>query len=153
MIDALALGETTPGQLIMVNTFVGFVGGWLGAASTNYGAFSSALIAASIVTFFTFLPSFVFILMGGPFIETTHGNLKLTAPLTAITAAVVGVILNLALFFAYHVFYPNGLTGSMDIFAIGLSIAALLAIFRFKLGVIPVVIASGLIGMSYKLFI
>lgn len=153
MIDALALGETTPGPLIMVNTFVGFVGGWLGAASTNYGAFSSALIAASIVTFFTFIPSFVFILMGGPFIETTHGNLKLTAPLTAITAAVVGVILNLALFFAYHVFYPNGLTGSMDIFAIGLSAAALICIFRFKVGVIPVIIASGLIGMGFKLFI
>jgi chromate transporter len=152
MIDALALGETTPGPLVMVNTFVGFVGGWLDAASANYGTFSSALIAASIVTFFTFLPSFVFILMGGPFIETTHGNLKLTAPLTAITAAVVGVILNLALFFAYHVFCPNGLTGSIDIFAIGLSAAALIGIFRFKAGVIPVIIASGLIGMCFKLF-
>ena len=151
MIDALALGETTPGPLIMVNTFVGFVGGWLGAMTTHYSALSSALIAASIVTFFTFLPSFVFILMGGPFIETTHGNLKLTAPLTAITAAVVGVILNLALFFAYHVFYPNGLTGSIDVFAIGLSTIALVSILRFKVGVIPVIIGSGLIGMISKL--
>lgn len=153
MIDALALGETTPGPLIMVNTFVGFVGGWLGTTALNYGAFSSALIAASVVTFFTFLPSFVFILMGGPFIETTHGNLKLTAPLTAITAAVVGVILNLAAFFAYHVFCPNGLTESVDIVAIGLSLAALVSILRFKVGVIPVIVTSGLIGMSFKLFV
>jgi chromate transporter len=151
MIDALALGETTPGPLVMVNTFVGFVGGWLDASTSNYGAFLSALIAASIVTFFTFLPSFVFILMGAPFIETTHGNLKLTAPLTAITAAVVGVIFNLALFFAYHVFYQNGLTGSVDLFAVGLSIAAIIAIFRFKIGAIPVILASGLIGMGFKL--
>ena len=151
MIDALALGETTPGPLVMVNTFVGFVGGWLDASTSNYGAFLSALTAASIVTFFTFLPSFVFILMGAPFIETTHGNLKLTAPLTAITAAVVGVIFNLALFFAYHVFYQNGLTGSVDLFAVGLSIAAIIAIFRFKIGVIPVIVGSGLIGMSFKL--
>jgi chromate transporter len=153
MIDALALGETTPGPLVMVNTFVGFVGGWLGAALPNHSAFSCALIAASVVTFFTFLPSFVFILMGGPFIETTHDNLKLTAPLTAITAAVVGVILNLALFFAYHVFCPNGLNGSIDIFAFILSAIALISIFRFKLGVIPVIITSGFIGMGFKLLI
>ena len=151
MIDALALGETTPGPLVMVNTFVGFVGGWLDTNTSNYGAFLSALIAASVVTFFTFLPSFVFILMGAPFIETTHGNLKLTAPLTAITAAVVGVIFNLALFFAYHVFYQNGLSSSLDLFAVGLSIAAIIAIFRFKIGIILVIISSGLIGMGFKL--
>jgi chromate transporter len=91
--------------------------------------------------------------MGGPFIETTHGNLKLTAPLTAITAAVVGVILNLALFFAYHVFYPAGFDGSLDLFAIGLSIAALISLFRLKVSVIPVLIISGLIGMGCQLFI
>jgi chromate transporter len=137
----------------MVNTFVGFVGGWLGTGATQIGAFASALIAATIVTFFTFLPSFVFILMGGPFIETTHGNLKLTAPLTAITAAVVGVILNLALFFAYHVFYPAGFDGSLDLFAIGLSIAALISLFRLKVSVIPVIIISGLVGMGFQLLI
>ena len=153
MMDALALGETTPGPLVMVNTFVGFVGGWLGTGASDFGAFACALIAASIVTFFTFLPSFVFILMGGPFIETTHGNLKLIAPLTAITAAVVGVILNLALFFAYHVFYPTGFDGSLDLFAISLSIAALISLFRLKLSVIPVLIISGLIGMGFQLFI
>ncbi len=153
MIDALALGETTPGPLVMVNTFVGFVGGWQGVAVDGYGAFTSALIAASVVTFFTFLPSFVFIFMGAPFIETTHGNIKLTAPLTAITAAIVGVILNLALFFAYHVFSPEGLTGSIDVFAIGLTMLALLAMFKAKIGVIPVIIASGLIGMGFNHFI
>lgn len=153
MMDALALGETTPGPLVMVNTFVGFVGGWLGTGNTHLGAFASALIAASIVTFFTFLPSFLFILMGGPFIETTHGNLKLTAPLTAITAAVVGVIVNLALFFAYHVFYPTGLDDSLDFFAIGLSIVVLISLFRLKLSVILVLIISGLIGMGFQLFI
>jgi chromate transporter len=153
MMDALALGETTPGPLVMVNTFVGFVGGWLGAGATHLGAFASALIAATIVTFFTFLPSFVFILMGGPFIETTHGNLKLTAPLTAITAAVVGVILNLALFFAYHVFYPTGFDGSLDLFSISLSMAALVSLFRLKVSVIPVLIISGLIGMGFQLLI
>jgi len=153
MMDALALGETTPGPLVMVNTFVGFVGGWLGTGATHFGAFESALIAATIVTFFTFLPSFVFILMGGPFIETTHGNLKLTAPLTAITAAVVGVILNLALFFAYHVFYPTGFEGSLDLFALNLSIAALVSVFKLKLSVILVILISGLVGMGCQLFI
>ena len=109
MIDALALGETTPGPLIMVVTFVGFVGGLVSQVFGPNALFASAFVAAALVTFFTFLPSFIFILVGGPFIETTHGNLKFTAPLSAITAAVVGVIVNLALFFAYHVFWLKGL--------------------------------------------
>ena len=107
MIDGLALGETTPGPLIMVVAFVGFVGGYL---STDLRALfgPDALLlagaaAATLVTWFTFLPSFLFILAGGPLVESTHDNLDFTAPLTAITAAVVGVILNLALFFGYHV--------------------------------------------------
>ena len=109
MIDGLALGETTPGPLIMVVAFVGFVGGWTQCALFGAGCAvpSSASLAAAVVTFFTFLPSFLFILLGGPFIETTHGNLKFTAPLTGITAAVVGVIVNLAVFFAYHVLWPG----------------------------------------------
>lgn len=100
MIDGLALGETTPGPLIMVITFVGFVGGWVKPVFGGDALFASAFAASAVATFFTFLPSFIFIFLGGPFIETTHGNLKLTAPLTAITAAVVGVIFNLAMFFA-----------------------------------------------------
>lgn len=153
MIDGLALGETTPGPLIMVVTFVGFVGGWVNQVFGPEALLASALIAATLVTFFTFLPSFVFIFMGGPFIETTHGNLKFTAPLTAITAAVVGVILNLALFFAYHVFWPTGWANPTDWFSIGLTVLATVAIFRFKVNVIPVILICGSLGMLYKLTI
>ena len=101
MIDGLALGETTPGPLIMVVAFVGFVGGYFDAQTRAlFGPemlFVAGAVAATLVTWFTFLPSFVFILAGGPLVEATHGELRLTAPLTAITAAVVGVIPNLAL--------------------------------------------------------
>lgn len=153
MIDGLALGETTPGPLIMVVTFVGFVGGWVNQVFGSQAIFASALIAAAIVTFFTFLPSFVFILMGGPFIETTHGDLKFTAPLSAITAAVVGVIVNLALFFAYHVFWPQSLAGTVDWFSIILTLVATCAVFRFRVGVITVILACGGLGMAWKLLI
>jgi chromate transporter len=151
MIDGLALGETTPGPLIMVVTFVGFVGGWVSQVFGIDAMFASAFVAASIVTFFTFLPSFILIFMGAPFIETTHGNLKFTAPLSAITAAVVGVILNLALFFAYHVFWPKGLEGAVDWFSIALTGLAMLAVFRFKVNVIAVILACGALGMLFKL--
>jgi chromate transporter len=146
MIDGLALGETTPGPLIMVVAFVGFVGGWtkevFGAETLAAAGIAGALVA----TFFTFLPSFVFIFVGAPFVETTHGNLKFTAPLTAITAAVVGVVLNLAVFFAYHVLWPDGFAGRLDWFSAALGGAALVALFRFKAGVIPVIGACALIG-------
>ncbi len=147
MIDGLALGETTPGPLIMVVTFVGFVGGWTKQIFGPDALFFSAFIAASVVTFFTFLPSFVMIFLGAPFIETTHGNLKFTAPLSAITAAVVGVILNLALFFAYHVFFPKGLEASPDWFSIALCVAACVALFRFKANVIMVIVACAIAGL------
>jgi chromate transporter len=151
MIDGLALGETTPGPLIMIVTFVGFLAGWnqmpLGADSLLV----SATIAALIVTYFTFLPSFVFILAGGPLVESTHGNLKFTAPLSAITAAVVGVILNLAVFFAWHVFWPKGFVGDFDGVAALIGVYALIALFRFKVGVIPVIIVSAAAGMLVSL--
>ena len=150
MIDGLALGETTPGPLIMVITFVGFVGGWTTQVLGSEAIFASAFIAASVATFFTFLPGFVFIFLGGPFIETTHGNLKLTAPLTAITAAIVGVIVNLALFFAFHVFWPTGFDQTTDWLSIGLATLAAAALFRFKAGVIPVILFSGVLGMGWK---
>jgi chromate transporter len=151
MIDGLALGETTPGPLIMVVAFVGFVGGWtrelFGADSLAAAGIAGALVA----TFFTFLPSFVFILVGAPFIETTHGDLRFTAPLTAITAAVVGVVLNLAVFFAYHVLWPGGLGGRFEWFSALLGLAAFVALFRFKLGVIPVIGASAAMGLLASL--
>ncbi len=150
MIDGLALGETTPGPLIMVVTFVGFVGGWTSQVFGADATLNSAFFAAAIVTFFTFLPSFIFILVGGPFIETTHGNLKFTAPLSAITAAVVGVILNLALFFAYHVFWPQGFYERLDVLSIVLTITAILALFRLKVSVISVIFSCGLLGIMVK---
>ncbi len=149
MIDGLALGETTPGPLIMVVSFVGFVGGWTRAIFGADALFLSGAVAAAVVTFFTFLPSFCFILLGGPFIESTHGNLKFTAPLTGITAAVVGVIANLAVFFAYHVLCPMGLAGHFEWASAAIGLAAALALFRFKVGVIPVVLASGLAGLAW----
>ncbi|HNJ75213.1 MAG TPA: chromate efflux transporter [Azospira sp.] len=153
MIDGLALGETTPGPLIMVVAFVGFVGGYFDAQTRAlFGPemlFVAGAVAATLVTWFTFLPSFVFILAGGPLVEATHGELRLTAPLTAITAAVVGVILNLALFFAWHVLLPQGTSGSVDLPALAIVIGAALALFRFKAGVIPVILASGLAGLAF----
>ncbi|MFZ2649696.1 MAG: chromate transporter, partial [Burkholderiaceae bacterium] len=153
MIDGLALGETTPGPLIMVVAFVGFVGGWLKQALGPDSLFLGAALAASVVTFFTFLPSFVFILAGGPLVEATHGKLSFTAPLSAITAAVVGVILNLALFFAYHVFWPQGIAGRFDAVSALLAVAAAVALFRFKLGVIPLLTASAAAGLLVTLLL
>ncbi len=149
MIDGLALGETTPGPLIMVVAFVGFVGGWGKALFGSGSLFLAGAAAATVVTFFTFLPSFLFILLGGPFIETTHGKLKFTAPLTSITAAVVGVIVNLAVFFAYHVLWPQGLHGHFEWPSAVIGVAAAIALFRFKVGVIPVVLATGLAGLVW----
>jgi chromate transporter len=100
MIDGLALGETTPGPLIMIVAFVGFVGGWTKEIFGPEMLPLAGVAGAAIATFFTFLPSFLFILIGGPAVEATRHDLKFTAPLSGITAAVVGVVLNLALFFA-----------------------------------------------------
>ncbi|WP_455806580.1 chromate efflux transporter [Pseudomonas fluorescens] len=151
MIDGLALGETTPGPLIMVVAFVGFVGAYVQPAFGPEHAVAAGALAATLVTWFTFLPSFLFILAGGPLVESTHNELKFTAPLTAITAAVVGVIVNLACFFAYHVFWPNGFTGALDVFSLMLAVAAALALFVFKRGVISVLIVCALAGLGFHL--
>ena len=151
MIDGLALGETTPGPLIMVVAFVGFVGGWTKQLFGPDALFLAGAAAAAVVTFFTFLPSFVFILAGGPFIESTHGKLKFTAPLTAITAAVVGVILNLALFFAWHVLWPQGWGGRFDWISALIAIGAGVALFRFKLGVMPLLALCAGLGFALRL--
>jgi chromate transporter len=151
MIDGLALGETTPGPLIMVVSFVGFVGGWTKAIFGPDSLLLAGAVAGAVVTFFTFLPSFLFIFLGGPFIESTHGNLRFTAPLTGITAAVVGVILNLAVFFAYHVLWPQGFEGNFEWPAALIATAAGVALFRFKVGVIPLVLCCGLAGLALAL--
>lgn len=153
MIDGLALGETTPGPLIMVVTFVGFVGGYVKAVFGPDSLFMAGAVAATLVTWFTFLPSFVFIRMGGPFIETTHNDLKFTAPLTAITGAVVGVILNLALFFGYHVLWPKGFDGSFEWVSALIALGAAIALFRFKANVIHVIAGCAVIGFLLKAFI
>ena len=151
MIDGLALGETTPGPLIMVVAFVGFVGGWATQFLGADNLFLAGALAATVVTYFTFLPSFIFILLGGPLVETTHGDLKFTAPLTGITAAVVGVILNLAVFFAYHVLWPKGLQGSFDWPSLIIGASAFVALWRYKIGVMPVIGACALLGAAWTL--
>jgi chromate transporter len=157
MIDGLALGETTPGPLIMVVAFVAFVGGWTKQVLGPESLFLGAALAATIVTWFTFLPSFIFILAGGPLVETTHNNLKFTAPLTAITAAVVGVIASLAMFFIAHIAVKSYAIGSMfdrlDYFAIVVAVAAAIALIRHKIGVIPVLVASALSGLAWRLLV
>jgi chromate transporter len=151
MIDSLALGETTPGPLIMVVAFVGFVGGWLKQALGPDALFLGGALAATVVTFFTFLPSFVFILAGGPLVEATHGKLGFTAPLSAITAAVVGVILNLALFFGYHVLWPQGFGGRFDTVSALIAGAAAVALFRFKVGVMTLLGGCAAVGLAVSL--
>jgi chromate transporter len=152
MIDGLALGETTPGPLIMVVAFVGFVGGWAKQVLGPDALFSGAALAAMVATYFTFLPSFVFILAGGPAVEATHGRLGFTAPLSAITAAVVGVILNLALFFAWHVFWPQGFGGRFDAVSALIAAAALVALLRWRVGVLPMLGGCAAAGLAWQLF-
>ena len=151
MIDGLALGETTPGPLIIVVAFVAFIGGWSAQVAGDAAPFRGGALAAVVVTFFTFLPSFIFILAGGPMVEATRGRLGFTAPLSAITAAVVGVIVNLALFFAYHVFWPTGFAGAFDPVAALIAIAAAIALFRFKAGVLPLLGGCAVAGLAWHL--
>ena len=155
MIDGLALGETTPGPLIMVVAFVGFVGGWTKMLFGPEALALAGMAGACVATFFTFLPSFLFILVGGPLVETTHGQLRFTAPLTGITAAVVGVIVNLALFFAWHVFWPAGWTSGaptrgLDLPSLAIGVAAAIALFRFKANVMLVIAACGAVGLVVR---
>jgi len=155
MIDGLALGETTPGPLIMVVAYVGFVGGYVHTLFGPDAPFVAGAAAATLVTWFTFLPSFVFILAGGPLVESTHGQLGFTAPLTAITAAVVGVVLNLALFFGWHALWPQGWTDTptrgLDLIAAAIAMGAAVALFRFKRGVMAVIGACAVLGLAARL--
>lgn len=151
MIDGLALGETTPGPLIMVVAFVGFVGAWTREVFGPEGLVLAGVAGALVATYFTFLPSFVLIFMGAPFVETTHGNIRFTAPLTGITAAVVGVIVNLAVFFAYHVLWPRGLDGPFDWISALIGGAAFVALFRYGAGIMAVVAVSALAGLMITL--
>ena len=153
MIDGLALGETTPGPLIMVVAFVGFVGGWTKEIFGPDMLLMAGAAGASIATLFTFLPSFLFILLGGPAVEATRGDIKFTAPLTGITAAVVGVVLNLATFFAYHVLWPQGFEGTFEWFSAVIGAAAFVALFKYKVGIVPVIGACAAVGLGYSLLL
>jgi chromate transporter len=144
MIDGLALGETTPGPLIMIVAFVGFVGGWTHALFGADARLLAGAAGAAVASLFTFLPSFVFILAGGPLVESTRGNVRMTAPLTAISAAVVGVIASLAVFFGGQVFLAGGQPHWQ---AIAIGLAASVALLRFRVGTIPLILACALAGL------
>ena len=151
MMDGLALGETTPGPLIIIVAFVGFVASWGKTVMGPEALFLGAALGACVATWFTFLPSFIFILAGGPYVESTRGNLKLTAPLAAVTAAVVGVIANLALFFIAAVARPAGAAGAIDWIALGMVLAAALSLWVLKWGVIRVIAAAAVTGLMLRL--
>ncbi|MDH5328150.1 MAG: chromate efflux transporter [Gammaproteobacteria bacterium] len=151
MIDGLALGETTPGPLIMVVAFVGFVGAWVKEVFGAEALVLAGVAGAVVATFFTFLPSFLFILAGGPAVEATRHDIKFTAPLSGITAAVVGVIFNLAVFFAYHVLWPQGFAGTFQWWSLLIGIAAFVALFRFKLSVVNLILACAVLGLVTSL--
>jgi chromate transporter len=151
MMDGLALGETTPGPLIMIVTWVGYIGGV--TKSVLGDPVAAGLAGATVATFFTFLPSFWFIIAGGPVIESTRGELKFTAPLTAISAAVVGVILNLAVFFAWHTFWPQGskaapFGGPFEAIPVVIAIVAFLALWKYKQDIMKVIGVCALFGFG-----
>ena len=152
MMDGLALGETTPGPLIMIVTWVGYLGGVAKGVFSN--PIAAGVAGAAAATFFTFLPSFLFILAGGPLVEATRDEIKFTAPLTGITAAVVGVILNLAVFFAWHTFWPQGtvaapFAGTFNWFPVVIAIASFVALWKYKVDIMKVIGACALVGLAY----
>ncbi|HET8711425.1 MAG TPA: chromate efflux transporter [Spongiibacteraceae bacterium] len=154
MIDGLALGETTPGPLIMVVSFVGFIAGYTHPLFDHHlsgNAFLSGAFAATLVTYFTFLPSFLLILGGAPLIESTHNDVKFTAPLTAITAAIVGVIVNLAVFFARQVMWPHGLAAELDAAACAIAVCAAVALLRYRLNILWVLLGGAATGLLWSL--
>ena len=146
MMDGLGLAETTPGPLIMVLQFVGFMGGW--QHPEGLPPLVAATLGALLTTWVTFTPCFLWIFLGGPYIEQLRGNCRLTSALSAITAAVVGVVLNLAVWFALHVFFPA--TGTIDWFALLLCADAFVALLRYKVDIVPIIIGAGILGLLYK---
>lgn len=151
MMDGLGLAETTPGPLILVLQFVGFLGGW--QQSGELSPLLAATIGAALTSWVTFVPGFLFILAGAPYIERMRGNLRLTTALSAITAAVVGVMLNLAVWFALSVVWPDGTGGAVDWFPVGMATVAFVGLIRFQWNVIPVVVGGGLLGLAYRMLV
>ena len=147
MLDGLGLAETTPGPLIMVLQFVGFLGGWNHPGSLS--PLMAATLGAAITTWTTFVPCFLWIFLGAPHIEQLRGNRKLNAALSAVTAAVVGVILNLAVWFGWHVLTPEH--APVNWFGVVVAGVAFIGLLKWKWGVIPVVAGAGLLGVLYRL--
>ncbi|HVF44064.1 MAG TPA: chromate efflux transporter [Pyrinomonadaceae bacterium] len=150
-LDGLALAETTPGPLIMVLQFVGFMAGW-NNPHAGMSREASAILGALVTTYTTFLPCFLFIFLGAPYLERLRGNRRLSAALAGVTAAVVGVIFNLALIFGAAVIFPHGFAGGVDHFSLALSLIAFVALYRFKAEVLWVVLACGAVGVLRRLF-
>ncbi|OBV40529.1 chromate efflux transporter [Janthinobacterium psychrotolerans] len=146
MMDGLALGETTPGPLIMIVAFIGFVGAW-GQAVFGEQLLLAGVCGALVAAWFTFLPSFIFILAGAPLVEATRGNLHLDAPLNAVSAAVVGVIASLALFFGQHVFRLEQAVAHWDWLAMAITVAASVALIKYQTGTIKLLLACAIFGL------
>ena len=139
--------ETTPGPLIMVLQFVGFMAAWNNPGDMNQT--TSAVIGALVTTYTTFLPSFFFIFLGAPYIEVLRGSKTLKGALTGVTAAVVGVVLNLAVIFGLAVIWPRGLRGGTEWFGAAMTIASFVALYRFKVNVLWVILAGAVAGITY----
>ena len=153
MIDGLALGESTPGPLIMIVTYVGFIVGWYNDILNIGSPLLGAILCASIATFFTFLPSFAFIFIGAPIIELSKQNKALEIPLNFITSAVVGLIANLGYMLAYNsLWIDNDKTEYFDIQLFILIVLSLLALEKSKVGVLPLLITLGLTGIMMKVY-
>jgi chromate transporter len=146
MLDGLGLAETTPGPLIMVVQFVGFLGAWNHPG--NLPPLLAATLGALITTWVTFVPCFLWIFLGAPHIEQLRGNKNLTSALSSITSAVVGVVLNLAIWFGLHVLFPDN--GVVDSFAVIVSLIAFIGMWRWNWNIVAVVIGSGLVGLIYR---
>jgi chromate transporter len=147
MLDGLGLAETTPGPLIMVLQFVGFLGAW--NQPGDLPPLLAATLGALITTWATFVPCFLWILLGAPYVERLRGIKSLSAALSTVTAAVVGVILNLAVWFGVHVIFPAA--GNVDWFAFAVCAIAFVGMLRWKWNIVPVVLGSGLVGLIYTL--
>jgi chromate transporter len=159
MLDGLGLAETTPGPLILVNQFVGFLAGF--RASGGLDPWLGAVLGASLTVWVTFMPSFLWIFAGAPYVESVRGNRALAGALAAITAAVVGIVLNLAMWFALHVVFarigagpvnlPLPEIASLQVLPLILAIGAMVAMLRFHLGMLPVLATCAVIGMAARL--
>jgi chromate transporter len=149
MLDGLGLAETTPGPLIMVLQFVGFLGGWQHPGALP--PLAAATLGAFITTWTTFVPCFLWIFLGAPHLEQMRGNARLASTLSAVTAAVVGVVLNLAVWFGWHVLWPEG--RAVDAYAVAVSAVVFVGMMKWKWDVIPVVFGAGLLGVVYQLML